>query len=69
MLLPKNCHFAGCEIETVCLKTSLLVVREVFARQILSEESEIVGEMDGQAPENFLKSAIAKTGARKKKLL
>lgn len=37
MVLEKQSHFVGSEIDTVCFSESLLRVMEVFARQIFNE--------------------------------
>lgn len=51
MLLQKHHRFVGCKIDTIGLKGSLFGISEVIARQILNEESDIVGEADVRAQE------------------
>lgn len=43
MMVPKCGQFIGCDIEPACFDASMLSVVEVSARQVLNEESDIVG--------------------------
>lgn len=58
-----------CEIYTLCFKESSLGAVEVFARQMLNEESDIICQADAQGAAKVLVSAINVIGARQKRLL
>lgn len=66
--LLRHRSLVWCEIDTVSFKKSLLVAVEVFARQIINEESDIVGDANVQAAPNVSGNAINRIHARRKKL-
>lgn len=69
LFLPRHCRFVGCKIDTACFKKTFFGVVEVFVRQVLYEESNIVGEADVLAAEKVLVSAPEVNDVRRKRPL
>lgn len=67
MLLLSHRHSFLHELDSVCLKHSLLGVLNVVTRQILNEESDIFGEADVQALAKVFVSASESISVRRKK--
>lgn len=67
MLQLRNVVLGG-QIDTASFKESLLRVVQIFARQLIIEEVNIVGEVDVQAAEIVLDRAVHDTSARQNTL-
>lgn len=67
-MLPGYLHFVWSYIDGVCFKESLLGFVEVFARQILNVEPNIVGEVYVQVAAEVFVSSIDGISDRRKKL-
>lgn len=62
-------HSDGCETNNLCFKEPSFGVVEAFTKQLLSDESEVVGDTELHAAEKVLNSAFDGNCATRKKLL